>query len=188
MASAAPRIFQPKPDSSIVIQTHRVDQSFLSWVFINIVWKYLIHLWRRVRESPVPGPQRLDRVIDVAKLQKHRGVRVEDYPLHDELREDPALRLGDWKLKRFAPIAATTLRRTIVYWNGGGYVLPSFPQHIDLESRLAVELDAQVIAIPYELAPYTVACLNFPRFVRICGQIATDARALGHELIFAGDR
>ncbi len=82
-------------------------------------------------------------------------------------------RVGSVSVTWFEP--NTTSKRTVLYLHGGGYVFGSASQDRGIASRLAVALDARVVAPDYRLAPEA----PFPAAV-------DDVEAILTELLHAG--
>ncbi len=74
--------------------------------------------------------------------------------------------------RRDARPAAPGTARTVFYLHGGGFVKPADPAHWRFATRLAEELDADVVLPSYPLAPEFTVADSFPGMLELFAEVA----------------
>ncbi len=184
--------FKPQDaSSSVTVQAHNAKASFFAVLVSEVILRIFVKL-RALSYKPAPAAQpRLAELVSRGKIEGKWHVKITDYELSPALRADAKLKLDNWQIWRIVPAHIKDpreVRRTIVYYPGGAYINPPGEGQVASTCVLANMLDAQVIFIPYPLAPGSTAALEYPRLVRIYEQIYLEARQAGHQVIVAGDR
>lgn len=210
MASGAD-LFQPSgSDSSVTKISHHPAATWRTYLFFHLAIRLGIFL-RELRRKPIQagdlhplGPQDFSDLLEISQTGKSwydvkHGVQVDWFLLPDqaefsaEKESDQADQLFDWshaRVLRFqpSPRGGTVVKRTVFFFNGGGYVEKALPVHGFICSNLAHQLEARVLLFPYQLAPTGIAASELPKIVAFYLAVANQARQDGHEIIVAGDR
>lgn len=112
----------------------------------SLIW-YGLYVWLRFRPLPVPAPKKGPQIWNFPPPAKLiRGCHAEQWTSNGWACTILSPSIWRSQPKPSAP-------RQILYLHGGGFCMAINPLHWQLCSTLANELDAEVILVPYPLAP-----------------------------------
>lgn len=194
-------LFEPaEAGSSVSKSPHDVTSSLRTRTFFSIIhlsvsvrnrWRQLTN--SRPKAAP-PGPQDFSPLLRTYQKGKNKyaskhGVHL-DWFLPATEPEFASSRYTDWskiRVLRFQPKDHSNLKRTVVYFNGGGFISPATEAHSSFCCLLAHWLQAAVYMFPYELAPSGIAASQTALLTDFYLGIAQRARKEGKEIVVGGD-
>ena len=184
--------FVPSQLSTVVKSTHDCRRTLKSRRLYKLVYKPGAWLLRRapIRKTS-PGPQQQQHLIrSLVESYTAKALAVGELELSQELRNDNRFGLADWTLTTVYPALSRKrdIKKTILYFPGGGYHVPLHADQVWFAMHTAHRLNARIVFCPYELAPHTVAMRAFPTLVKVFEAVWTDAvLSQGHHIILMGD-
>lgn len=207
MASHTANVFGPSgQDSSVTKLVHNPDATWSSYILFHYLVRIGVFL-RRLRTPKLdagdlnsPGPQDFSQFLETYQngkdhyARKH-GVHLDWYlpasetEFVESIGKRSCFEWGSTRVLRFQPKGkGVTVKRIVVYLNGGAFVRPASTAHRYFCSVLSHRLDACVYMYPYELAPSGIAASQLPKLTDFYLRISALARKQGLEVIIAGDR